>query len=304
MTIISVLGFCGNGSTGSVAVIGPNQMQVTFHGVRGSTPCDGDEIARYGGNTSCVSVDVPGHDPILFDLGTGLRYFGNACPTDVPFRGTCLLSHLHWDHLQGLPFFTPILRDGARLEVYAPGQEDGCSVRDVIDKTICPPLFPVRVTDLPGAITFCDTGNDEFSIGDVRVTSRLIPHVGRTCGYRIEWNGNSVAYLSDHQQPGIGDFGIAPGAIELCRDVDVLIHDAQYTTEEFAMRSNWGHCTVDYAVNVAVQCGARMLVLFHHDPTHDDDCVDQLVKLASERGADFGVSVIAASEGLTLHVGA
>ncbi len=279
-------------------------MQVTFHGVRGSTPCDGDEIARYGGNTSCVSIDVPDHDPILFDLGTGLRYFGNAWPCDTPFRGYCLLSHLHWDHVQGLPFFTPILRDGARFTVYAPSQEDGCSVADVIDKTICPPLFPIRVTDLPGAITFHDTSNDEFMIGDVQVMSRLIPHVGRTCGYRVEWNGGSVAYLSDHQQPGIGNFGIADGARDLCRNVDVLIHDAQYTVDEFAVKSTWGHCTVDYAVNLAAECGARTLVLFHHDPTHDDDYIDRLVEIANAQGNQRGVTVIAAREGLTLAVGA
>jgi phosphoribosyl 1,2-cyclic phosphodiesterase len=279
-------------------------MQITFHGVRGSTPCDGDEIARYGGNTSCVSIDVPDHDPILFDLGTGLRYFGNAWPGKTPFIGTCLLSHLHWDHVQGLPFFTPILRDDARFTIYAPRQENDCTVADVIDKTICPPLFPIRVTDMPGSITFRDTANDEFEIGGVKVMSRLIPHVGRTCGYRVEWNGASVAYLSDHQQPGINNYGIADGARDLCSDVDVLIHDAQYTIDEFALKSTWGHCTVDYAVNLAAECGARTLALFHHDPMHDDDYIDRLVEMANAQGNQRGVTVIAAREGLTLAVGA
>ena len=103
-------------------------MKVTFHGVRGSTPCHGDDIARYGGNTSCVSVDVPGADPIVFDLGTGLRYFGAGQPQDGTFRGSCLLTHLHWDHTQGLPFFTPMLRPGAEFDIYAPVQEDGRTV--------------------------------------------------------------------------------------------------------------------------------------------------------------------------------
>ena len=107
-------------------------MLVTFHGVRGSTPCQGDDIARYGGNTSCVSVRVPGEDPLLFDLGTGLRYFGLTCPNDEPFRGTALVSHLHWDHVQGLPFFGPLLHDDAELVVYAPSQHDGRDAADVL----------------------------------------------------------------------------------------------------------------------------------------------------------------------------
>ena len=111
-------------------------MHVTFHGVRGSTPCHGDDISRYGGNTSCVAVRVPGEGPLFFDLGTGARYLGRTLPQDGTFRGTCLLSHLHWDHTQGLPFFTPLLREGAVLDVYAPEQDDGRTVAEVFDTTI------------------------------------------------------------------------------------------------------------------------------------------------------------------------
>jgi len=106
-------------------------MELTFHGVRGSTPCHGDEITRYGGNTSCVSIDIPGLDPILLDMGTGLRYFGQTLAADQPFRGTCLLSHLHWDHIQGLPFFKPFLRAGAEVSIYAPQQAGDRTVADV-----------------------------------------------------------------------------------------------------------------------------------------------------------------------------
>ena len=293
---------------------------VTFHGVRGSTPCQGDEVVRYGGNTSCVSVDVPGHDPILFDLGTGARYFGEAWPADVPFRGTCLLSHAHWDHIQGLPFFPPILRDnGAQLDIYAPDQEPGqihpsvesagpVSVADVVAAMLCPPLFPVGLDAFPGAVEFHTVGEGRFTLGGsidsgpVQVTARLIPHIGNTLGFRIEWGGHSVAYISDHQQPSATDFSIADGVRELAQGVDLLIHDAQYTTPEFEQRSTWGHSTVEYAVWVAKECGVSALALFHHDPTHTDDQIDRLVASACMCAPE--IEIIGAREGLTVDLAA
>ncbi len=144
---------------------GSRGLSVTFQGVRGSTPCHGDDIKRYGGNTSCVSVDVPDEPPIIFDLGTGLRYFGMGQAHDGTFRANCLLTHLHWDHTQGLPFFTPMLRDGAELDVYAPAQDDGRSVADVFASIIHPPLFPVTLDQFPGTFRFHDCDDTEFDLG-------------------------------------------------------------------------------------------------------------------------------------------
>lgn len=281
-------------------------VSVTFHGVRGSTPCHGPEIMKYGGNTSCVSVDIPGADPILFDLGTGLRYFGATQPADRPFDGTCLLSHLHWDHIQGVPFFAPLLRDGSRIAVYAPRQDDGKSVADVFAETIRPPLFPVELGMLPGDIRFHDVLDDEFALGvdeSIRVVSRQIPHVGPTVGYRVEWNGVSVVYVSDHQMPVDGSMSATESALELCDDADLLIHDAQYTPDEFAKKRDWGHCTVDYAVWLAAESGAKRLALFHHDPSHDDDRLDELATDAVELGALSGVEVVCSREGQTVSAG-
>lgn len=282
-------------------------MSVAFHGVRGSTPCHGREIVGYGGNTSCVSIDIPGADPILFDLGTGLRYFGRSVRQDRPFRGTCLVSHLHWDHIQGLPFFTPLLNDGAEVTMYAPRQDDGTSVEEIFADMIRPPLFPIDLMMLPGSIDFRELRDDDFVLdggaaGEISVMSRSIPHIGRTLGYRVDWNGSSVAYLSDHQMPPDGSFAAADGALELCRDVDLLIHDAQYTNDEFARKRDWGHCTVDYAVWMAVESGARQLALFHHDPTHDDVVLDGLVGAACAAGARNGVEVIGAREGTVVTI--
>jgi phosphoribosyl 1,2-cyclic phosphodiesterase len=277
-------------------------MRVTFHGVRGSTPCQSDDILRYGGNTSCVSIGAPGQEPLVLDMGTGLRYFGKLMADDEPFRGHCLLSHLHWDHVQGLPFFTPLLREGSSLDVYGPAQADGRTLNDVVSFTIRPPLFPVSVDELPGDVRFHDTADAEFTVGDFEVMSRLIPHLGPTLGFRVTFGGRSVAYLSDHQQPFDGSMTAAPGPLELIDGVDLLIHDSQYTPHEFEAKSTWGHCTTEYAVWLAGQGGVKNLALFHHDPSRRDDDLDGILACAKELGGRVGVNVIAASEGLVVDL--
>ena len=279
---------------------------VTFHGVRGSTPCHAPELVRYGGNTSCVSLDIDGADPILFDLGTGLRYFGNSLEPGASFVGSCLLSHLHWDHIQGLPFFAPLLREGSKIAMYGPEQEGEATLASVFADTICPPLFPVELAMLPGEVDFIDCWESSFQLNgtgaNVDVLSRPIPHVGNTLGYRVTAHGRSVAYLSDHQMPIDGMSAVSPGARELCAGADLVIHDAQYTPAEFALRRDWGHCTIEYAVWVAADAGAKRLALFHHDPAHDDDMLDRLTKEAVECGRELGVEVFAAREGQTVEV--
>ncbi len=275
---------------------------ITFYGVRGSTPCACDSVARYGGNTSCVVLTSDAHDPVILDLGTGLRFYGLDHPFDRPFRGTALLTHLHWDHVQGIPFFSPLLVDGASLDVYGPSQEVE-DLESAVRRFVRPPYFPVGIDDLPGEITFHDAPVGEFQIDGCTVEAAWVPHVGPTLGYRVTSAGVSVAYVSDHQQPGLGSTEVDPAVLDLCHGVDVLIHDAQFDDLEFSMRSDWGHCTVDYAVEVAARAGARTLVLFHHDPSHTDLRIDELLagarRLAEERGVE---QVLAASEGLRLEV--
>lgn len=276
-------------------------MQVRFHGVRGSTPCHGEEIRRYGGNTSCVSIVVPGEPVLVLDLGTGLRYLGLEHPEGA-FRANCLLSHLHWDHIQGLPFFGPVLRDGSRFDVFAPRQADGRSVAAAMDSIVRPPMFPVTLDQLPGEIVFHDLDEGCFSLGSVAVTARAVPHIGPTFGYRIEWQGRSVAYLSDHQEP-LDGVECASGVLDLCDGVDVLIHDAQYTDDDFDAHRDWGHCRIGFAVELARRCRVGTLVLFHHDPTRDDDALDRLGAAAAADLESDGIHVVTAREGLTLAVG-
>ncbi len=275
-------------------------MQVTFHGVRGSTPCSCEGNHRYGGNTACVSLEAPGSDPVIFDLGTGLRFFGDDQPADGSFRAHALVTHLHWDHVQGLPFCVPVNQVGAQLDVYGPPQ-DGAGLASAFDEFMRPPYFPVGVADLMGDIHFHTVSDEGFVAGDAKVRARYVPHIGPTLGYRVELAGVTVAYISDHQQPQDGGFDIRPEVLELADGADLLIHDAQYLPHEFQAKRHWGHCTIDYALHVAKESGAKRLALFHHDPAHTDEMIDAIVLDASDQADALGLDeVVAASEGLTL----
>ena len=275
-------------------------VNITFWGVRGSTPCPCDANKRYGGNTACVSVEAPDLDPIVFDLGTGLRFWGDTIPADAPFRGLALVTHLHWDHVQGLPFFVPIHREGASLKVC--GRSEEGTMGQAFGEFMRPPFFPVRPGELIGDIEFVDVANTDFDWGRAHIVARDVPHTGATNGYRVEVDGLVIAYVSDHQQSADGQ-SIAPGVLELCRDADLVIHDAQYEPHEFAAKSDWGHCTIEYAVRVAAEAGAKRLALFHHDPSHTDEIVDRLQIEARvfARGTSV-IEVVAAAEGLTMSL--
>jgi len=272
---------------------------VTFHGVRGSTPCHGPDTHRYGGNTSCVSLRVGDDTPLILDLGTGVRYLGHQLRREGrPFVGAALLTHLHWDHVQGLPFFPPVLDPDTRLDIYAPTQEDGRAAGTALFEMIKPPMFPIDISALPSTLAVHTVGDEDFSIGRFAVTSRFIPHIGPTLGYRIEHAGHSVAYLPDHQQPADGTLDIADAVAELVEGVDVLIHDSQYTTDEFRHRATWGHCTGDYALHIARTFDVGTLVMFHHDPSRTDDDLES--NLSCWAGDDCGPKVVLAREGMTL----
>lgn len=292
----------------------PGGANVTFWGVRGSTPCAGPRYDRYGGNTSCVSVEAPGHRPIIFDLGTGLREYGDAVTArftaeleanrfTTPYLASVLLTHLHWDHIIGLPFFTPAFRPDACIDVHGPAQPGGLD--EVFRGVMHPPYFPITPSEMGGTINFFDTAADDFGVNGAKVRSRWVRHTDPALGYRVELEGVSVTYISDHGQgcAGVTDEWVPPEVLELCDDVDVLIHDSQHTAAEFEMKRHFGHCTVDYAVRVAREAGVRTLVLFHHCPSHTDDDLDRILTYARDLSAKAGgPEVIAAREGMRLAV--
>jgi phosphoribosyl 1,2-cyclic phosphodiesterase len=281
----------------------PGGIDVSFWGVRGSTPCEGERYQRYGGHSSCVAVQAERHPPILFDLGTGLRPYGEQL--DGAFNGSVLLTHLHWDHVQGLPFFVPLHRGGSTVDIYGPRQ-DGGALGEVFADLMRPPFFPIRPGDLVGDVRFHDTGDDDFPVGHAKVRSRWVRHVGPTLGFRVDWNGASVAYIPDHGPgccPDDPDDYVPHEVLELCDGVDLLIHDAQHTSSEWAAKRDWGHCTIDYAVHVARESGVKRLALFHHDPAHGDAMIDDITRDANDFASHLGApEVIAAHEGLTVEL--
>ena len=275
-------------------------MKITFHGVRGSSPSASRASQRYGANTSSVTLEVPGQAPLLLDLGTGLAAFGRRLPPREPFTGTALVTHLHFDHVLGLPFFEPFNRPGGRLEIYGPRQAAG-ELAGAFADLIRPPYFPVELKDLAGEIDYREVSDDRFTVGAFDVRSRLVPHVGPTLGFRVEYDGAAVAYLSDHHAPP-GLDSVVEGALELCAGVDLLVHDAQYTPSELRAKHDWGHSSVDYAVLVAREAGARRLALFHHDPAHSDDDIDRMLESVGAAAEATGVALFAAAEGMSVDV--
>jgi phosphoribosyl 1,2-cyclic phosphodiesterase len=248
-------------------------------------------------------VEVDGEPPLIIDLGTGLRALGEYLGANggPPVHANALLSHLHYDHVLGLPFFRPLQDPDATVDVYGPTQEAG-PLAGVLAAMVTPPFFPIHLREFGGEIRFHDLdGTEDFRLGRIAVSARLIPHVGTTLGFRIEADGRSVAYLSDHQAPADRQ-SVDDRVLELCADADLVLHDAQYTDEEFATMSDWGHSTVGYAVHVAAEAGARRLALFHHDPSHHDDDLDRLL-LHARTAAGTRLEVSAAAEGDTVTLG-
>ncbi len=282
-------------------------VQVSFYGVRGSCPCAGERYRRVGGNTACVLVRIDGDQPLILDLGTGLRALGDDMAPALqaegrPLVANALLTHLHFDHILGLPFFAPLHDPGAVLTVHGPRQ-DGGSLEETLPEAVQPPFFPVHMADFRGEVRFVDTGDEDFAVGSAKVLARSVPHRGNTLGFRIEVGGQVLAYLPDHQAP-LDRRTVTDGPLELCEGADLVIHDAQYTDEEFVDKADWGHSTVAYAVRVAAESGAKRLLLFHHDPSHTDRDVDRLLSLArhlqdARRLADVSV----AAEGMTVDLG-
>ena len=258
-------------------------MRITFCGVRGSTPAPGPDFVRYGGNTSCVAIGQGDEDPgLLLDGGTGLARVTRLL-RGRPFVGTILLGHLHWDHTHGLPFFTSGDHADAQVRLLLPNQPGG-TAEHVLGRAMSPPHFPISPGELHGSWTFDHIDEGKHHFEGYTILAREIPHKGgRTFGYRVSDGVHTIAYLSDHWPGslGAGPHGFGPyheAALELAADVDVLIHDAQYTAEEYPRRREFGHSAIDYAVGLAEVANARRLALFHHDPQRTDDQLDAIAR--------------------------
>jgi phosphoribosyl 1,2-cyclic phosphodiesterase len=275
---------------------------VTLWGTRGSLPEAGPETTRYGGNTSCVEVRSESGRLLILDAGSGIRRLGKQ------LRGVrdvdILLTHLHMDHIQGLGFFDPLYEEGASVRIWGPPSAIQ-SLQERLGRYLSPPIFPVRIRELPASVQLHDSPRGEFQLGPFHVTADLVCHPGPTLGYRITENGAAVSYMPDHEPAlGVPSFPDQPSwtsGYALAAGADLLIHDAQFSTAEYVDHVGWGHSSLADATRFAAHAGARRLVTFHHDPAHDDDALDAILPEAFE-GAPDGLEIVAGIEGAQFEV--
>jgi CheY-like chemotaxis protein len=291
-------------------------MHVRFWGTRGSIATPGPDTLRFGGNTSCVEVTTRSGACFILDCGTGARGLGAALMArKPPVNATILLSHTHWDHIQGFPFFAPLFVPGNRITVCGP-EGSGKSLRDVLSGQMEFTYFPVEIDQLPASIVFQELGEGAHEFEGVSVVAQFLHHPAMTLGYRIEADGAALAYLCDHEpfsEAPWHDERAGPGGDALAHDgdrrharfmagADLVIHDAQYTPEEYPAKKNWGHSTYEYAIGLAAAAGARRLLLTHHDPAHDDAFMERVESRARKYAEGLGcaVEVSCAFEGLEM----
>ena len=284
-------------------------MKARIWGSRGSLATPGPDTVRYGGNTSCVEVRPASGPPLVLDAGTGMRALGVVMDNEPVDELHIMLTHLHLDHLQGLGFFRPLFRSGVDVHIWGPASPVQ-SLADRIAIYLSPPLFPVRLSDIPARLSFHDAPEGEpVTIGSATVRAGKVAHQGPTVGYRIEENGRALAYLPDHE-PSLGGVRIADqpaewvSGYEVAHGVDVLFHDAQYGDEEYPRHVGWGHSCVEDVIAFTEKAGVDNLVLFHHDPYHNDDQLEALLEHAQSRCSGGRERVCLAQEGMTITLDA
>jgi phosphoribosyl 1,2-cyclic phosphodiesterase len=269
---------------------------IRFWGVRGSVPCPGPETARYGGNTACVEVRC-GDRLLVFDAGTGLRSLGSSLAGTSGIQADIFLSHCHIDHIGGLPFFAPAYRPASQLRVWAGNLLPERALSQVARTVMSEPLFPGAAGIFKANITFRDFHVGETLQPETDIVVRTAPlnHPGRATGYRVEFGGRVIAYITDTEhRPGKPDEHV----MALAKGADLMIYDGNFTDEEFTTRVGWGHSTWQEGVRILAAAGAKRLAIFHHDPDHDDEFLDAVKVQATARHP----GAIVAAEGMTLQI--
>jgi phosphoribosyl 1,2-cyclic phosphodiesterase len=278
-------------------------VKVTFWGTRGSLASPGTDTARYGGNTSCVSVQGKEGTVLVLDAGTGIRTLGQNLPASLD-QVHILLTHLHMDHIQGLPFFAPLRRPGVDVHIWGPASTTlGLHAR--LQKYLSPPLFPVSVRELAATFQFHELPDHIMDIGEFQIQAQLIIHPNPTIGYRIQSANLAVTYLPDHEPALAGrtfphDKCWTSG-YRLGEGADLLIHDTQYTEEEYRNRLGFGHSSIEHAFQFAGLCDVKHFAPFHHDPTHNDDTLDRMFE-RTIGNLQPSYKVTPSREGLTINL--
>ena len=277
-------------------------MEARVWGCRGSVPAPGPRTVRYGGNTSCVEVRLDPRTVIILDAGTGIRELGFQLADEGIKTIHLFLSHLHLDHIQGLAFFAPLYDPEVVLHIWGP-RSPVTDLADRVSAYMSEPLFPVNLSDIPCEAVFHDAPEEGCDFGPGTVWAMPVSHQGPTVGYRVEaeW---TLAYIPDHEPAlGLEIEAVEPSWLSgypLAQDCDVLLHDSQYSEDEYPQHVGWGHSSIGHVVNFAVRAGVRQLVMFHHDPRHIDEALEGLLTRACELWSGPGSPPILAREGMNL----
>jgi phosphoribosyl 1,2-cyclic phosphodiesterase len=286
----------------------PTALTVQFRGVRGSTPSPARETTRYGGNTSCVVVRSR-DELLILDAGTGIRSLGDDLAKLFgahPINANLLISHTHWDHIQGLPFFAPAYSPHNHIRVIGPNGR-GAMLERALKNQMSPMHFPVGLDQMRGLTGVEELVSDHTHLGNFSISVIPLNHPGGCAGFRIGVNGTAIGYLPDHEPYQSDRSGMPSGInphrkalVDFVRDLDLLILDTQYTEVEYENRIGWGHGSLPESVALAVEAGVRRLALFHHDPSHNDHQIDQMVEAAQTQAVGSPLIVQGAAENETI----
>jgi phosphoribosyl 1,2-cyclic phosphodiesterase len=275
-------------------------------GCRGSLAAPGPETVRYGGNTSCVEVRLSDERLIVIDAGTGIRNLGVSLGGDRPERIDIMLTHLHLDHIEGLGFFTPIWDPTCEVHLWGPPSPNR-TLRERVATYFSPPLFPVHLDDIPSRLQFHDVPEEEWELGPATLRAAPVTHPGPTLGYRVEENGRSLAYISDHEPAlGVDLSTVSPEWVSgyaVAQGADVLFHDSQYTEDEYPVRVGWGHSSIAHTVAFALLTKVRRLLMFHHDPLHSDGQLESMLRRAHQLWGAEQNDLELSYEGMEVDVG-
>lgn len=296
-------------------------MHLKFWGTRGSISTPGKQTVRYGGNTPCIEVRLNNNELIILDAGTGIRNLGEALMEDgSSIKASILISHPHWDHIQGFPFFKPAFISGNEFTIYG-GETDKVTLQKMISDQMNKVYFPIQLNELKATLKFRRIGEEDFTVADARVKSIYVNHPSFALGYRISQRGKSIVYISDNEpfdrrvaqsvrnveKMIVDKYSRATGdpnerIFDFVRNADVLIHDATYTPEEYVDRVGWGHSHYLFTLKVAAEGNVKRLVLFHHDPSHSDEKVDDILRTCKKeiRNRRYKFECMAATEGVEL----
>jgi phosphoribosyl 1,2-cyclic phosphodiesterase len=282
---------------------GSNPLTVRFRGVRGSIPSPARENIRYGGNTSCVEVRC-GDQLLILDAGSGIRCLGDDLAKEFgprPIEADLLVSHTHWDHIQGLPFFAPAYSPHNRIRIIALNGHASV-VEQALRNQMSPLHFPVGLEQMLGIVEISELTSHHADLGNFSIQVTSLNHPGGCAGFRLETNAAAIGYLPDHEPFGAVD-PRRKALVEFVRNLDLLILDTQYTDEEYPNRVGWGHGFLSASVALAVEAGVHRLALFHHDPSHSDDQIDQMIETAHTLAGNMTLAIHAAAENEIITLG-